>query len=126
MKGIAPVVSVIVIIGMTVIASVAFYYWILPYTSKKATPETTYYSLHVESCNRSHLTIRNTGLPRFHDANVSVYDSSGTRVAWFYIDSLNTTEAKSFELNQPLEFGQEYTLTYEKIPGVTFVCNEYY
>ncbi len=125
MKGLTPVVSVVLIIGMMVVASVAFYYWIMPYTGKKATPETTYYSMHVESCNRSHITVRNTGLPRFHDANVSVYDSTGSKVAWFYIDSLNTSESKSFQLNQSLELGQEYTLRYEKIPGVTFVCNEY-
>jgi flagellin-like protein len=60
-KGISPVVAVVLLIAIAVIAAIGVWYWVGAFTGKPPTGPQQQVALSIESCNGSHVTIRNIG-----------------------------------------------------------------
>ncbi|GEM_PF-1125520 len=89
-KGISPVVAVVLLIAIAVIAAIGVWYWVGAFTGKPPTGGQQQVSLTFESCNGTHVIVRNTG-GIAATATASIYNSTPS-----FVGLLNFT---AFPLN---------------------------
>jgi len=120
-KGISPVIAVVLLIAISVIASVGVWYWVGSYTGKpgvsgiKKTAE-------IIKCNTTHVYVQNNGQQKL-DTTADVYNSNSIQVGYINFPSLvgggiNPGESAwvpifntSDEQTTPLDTGNYYLLS---------------
>ena len=129
MRGLSPVVGVVLLIAIAVVAAVGVWFWVGSYSSASSfvgVNESNAY-LVVESFNGSSAFLRNLGESGFSGL-VSVYNDSGVLVGFFNVSGLGAGESKRFDFN--LSVGELYRGTYfilgSGLPKTTFVLKQDY
>jgi FlaG/FlaF family flagellin (archaellin) len=125
MKGVSPVVAIVMLIAISVIATVSVWFWINPMTGKPATADTTQKTVSVEQCyaQTNALRLRNSGGYAITNQLFEVYMSStgnpiGVNVT---VDSLNPGESDMFNASG-LTPGIQYFLRATGYPDSVFSC----
>ncbi len=86
-KGVDPVVATVLLIAIAVIAAIGVWYWVGAFTGKPPTGPQQQVALSLESCNGSHVQVRNTG-GTSATAPADIYNSSsGAQVGYLMINS---------------------------------------
>ncbi|GEM_PF-4964426 len=122
MKGLSPIIAMVLFIAITVIAGISVYYWVLPYAEKPVLPDTVYRSLIVQSCEGNVIQVKNGGALVIRNTNFTVYNSTGGEVAWFYVSELDVGETSYFDMNASLPGSREYTISQTGYQSVSFPC----
>ena len=128
MKGISPVVAVVLLIAIAVIAAVAVWYWVSPLTGKPATASTTQIGLSVEQCivdgvgNTTQIRIRNNGGIAVTNKQFAIYSQTGQDTTFFVTVTANSGEAKWVTTTGNLNTSTPYYLTTTGVPDIPFNC----
>lgn len=125
MRGVSPVVAVVLLIALTVIAGVGTWYWVGSYTSKPATISYSAY-LSVESCDLSSMVIRNNGLTLSDKRDIPIFDSNNAQIGIFDLLGLkagNTSIIYPRISNPNVTAGQFYFYAQE-VPRTIFTCTK--
>ncbi|GEM_PF-3322056 len=95
MRGISPIVAVVLFIAISVIAAIGVWYWVGSYTSKPAVVSYSSY-ISVESCDLTSITIRNTGLTAQDALSIPLYDNNNTQIGT--VDLTNMTAGNAVKV----------------------------
>jgi flagellin-like protein len=130
MKGISPVVAVVLLIAIAVIAAVAVWYWVAPLTGKPATIDYTQQKFAVVNCYTSSgaLDIRSESGFTLNDLNFSVINAATGATLCdgaYLITSILPSETQQVANSTacPVVTSTQYTLRSKQgIPDVGFTC----
>ncbi len=131
MKGLSPVVGVVLLIAISVIAAIGVWYWVGDYTQKDSVVSVDYDNPYivVSDFNGTAAFLRNLGRAAA-EKSVMVYNSSGVLVGWFGLNesSLEPNDAGFYDLHllvDELSAGQ-YLVLGNGYPKTTFKLDEDY
>jgi|GEM_PF-4258455 len=131
MKGLSPVIGVVLLIAISVIASVGVWYWVGSYTQKDSFVSVDYDNPYVvvSNFNGSSAFLRNLGRA-VADKSVLVYNDSGFLVGWFGLNEsgLEPNEAGFYDLHLLVDdlYAGQYLVLGNGYPKTTFRLSEDY
>ncbi len=125
MKGISPIVAMVLLIALAVIAAMGVFFWTGAYTSKPAVQSySAYFS--AEGCDISSVTLRNTGTTIADQLGVPFYSNNGTQVGYIDIKNFTAGSAVNFPIivsNPNISSGTYYILG-NNVPQTIFSCTK--
>jgi len=127
-KGISPVIAVVLLIAISMVASIAVWYWMADVGAKPEGIEREEMEVRVEDCDSEYdqIKLRNTGgVPVTDDLDIRHQVEGNIGTLELRKQRLDSQEVRyilaNMQDNETLKYGEEYEIL-GRIPTVPFIC----